>query len=497
MNQVAKGQQKSRDRAKTKAKQPATATATAARVANSPQNDDIPVAILQKSLSSSGRLAELSSNSGKATVSVFDTFPAPKRKPAKEQRIKSIVKAKAKKAAFARAYGQVDSHTNAQSETSDSLVSVRAKDEAFEDNQKRYHELRYRQRMSKAAVASSWRCPFPLTMPKQSPRAVRMKEGVLLYPFQFGFQQHRMPRELRQALYDWSIIWPVQAKSRLDNKRGYIFEDEGSYYKEYGTSVFAYTYRKGGWESMRHYEIMCNGAIPYFIDIEKMPPHTMTRFPKEIVAGVMKLPGIDPVAGTLDHKKINMPCLYDVRKVLLDYCRQNMTTVALAKYFLSAMGQPSARRILMINGRQQWEYMTDSLTHGLRLLLGSGFVDYEKRLFLYRGMREKALANGFTEYGRGFSYAYALPDDPNVERDPETVRRQIRTRYYDIIIIGQLFQPRPTTAKSDWETSTDLNEQLLWDEVSKFYSRDEIALLDGLDYHKVMSFIYIDINRII
>ena len=56
---------------------------------------------------------------------------------------------------------------------------------------------------------------------------------------------------------------------------------------------------------------------------------------------------------------------------------------------------------------------------GLRLLLGSGFVDFEKRLFLYRGMRDKAISGGFREYGRGFSYAYALPDDPNVDRNPE------------------------------------------------------------------------------
>lgn len=199
----------------------------------------------------------------------------------------------------------------------------------------------------------------------------------------------------------------------------------------------------------------------------------------------MKLPGIDPIAGALDRDKINMPCLHDVRRVLLDYCRQNTTTVVLAKYFLAAMGNPNARRILMINARQQWEYMTDSLFHGLRTLLGSGFVDYEKRLFLYKGLREEALASGFREYGRGFSYAYALSDDPNIERDPETIRMQIKSRYFDIIIIGQLFQPRNTNVKLDFLTSTNLNEQLMWADISKYYSKNEIALLDGLDYHKV------------
>jgi hypothetical protein len=66
----------------------------------------------------------------------------------------------------------------------------------------------------------------------------------------------------------------------LDTQRGYVFDTEADYYNEYGRSLFAYTYHKGGWDSMRHYEIMANGGIPYFIEVQKLPEHTMTRFPK-------------------------------------------------------------------------------------------------------------------------------------------------------------------------------------------------------------------------
>jgi len=317
-----------------------------------------------------------------------------------------------------------------------------------EQLQKQYNEMRRRKRGRKEHTLAH--CPFSFTLPQQTPRSIKTKEGVDIFPFQYAFQQQRMPLELRQAVYDWSIIWPVQSKSRLDKKRGYIFEDEESYYKEYGTSIFAYTYRKGGWESMRHYEIMCNGAIPYFIDLDKMPPYTMTRFPKELIKNVMALPGIDPISGSFDHKKIDVQCLHDVRKTLLDYCAQNLTTKALAKYFLSAMGKPAAKNVLMINGRQQWEYMTDSLLHGLRVLLGSGFVDYKQRLHMYKGVRERAIQEGFREYGKGFSYAYALPDDKNIERDTETVRMQIKKKHFDIIVIGQLFQPKNLHISRDW-----------------------------------------------
>merc|ERR1711871_202068 len=196
------------------------------------------------------------------------------------------------------------------------------------------------------------------------------------------------------------------------------------------------------------------------------------------------LPGIDPISGTLDKTVINSACIQDVRATLLDYCYHNLTTKALAKYFLAAMNKPNAKRVLMINGRQQWEYMTDSVLHGLRVVLGKGFVDFKKRLFMYRGLREKAIQAGFREYGKGFSYAYALDDDVNIVRDVNTLKNQIRKKHFDLIIIGQMFQPKNLPQARDWETSRNLSEQLLWSDIISHYHKGEIALLDGLDYHK-------------
>ena len=49
-------------------------------------------------------------------------------------------------------------------------------------------------------------CPFPLTLPKQRPQPVQTKEGVEIFPFQYAFQQQRITRDLRQSLYDFSIM---------------------------------------------------------------------------------------------------------------------------------------------------------------------------------------------------------------------------------------------------------------------------------------------------
>lgn len=66
----------------------------------------------------------------------------------------------------------------------------------------------------------------------------------------------------------------------LNHQHTYIYNDEDSYYDAYATSYFAFTCKKGGWDCMRHYEIMAAGAIPYFLDIELCPQNTLWFLPK-------------------------------------------------------------------------------------------------------------------------------------------------------------------------------------------------------------------------
>jgi hypothetical protein len=62
----------------------------------------------------------------------------------------------------------------------------------------------------------------------------------------------------------------------------YIYKDETSYYNDYNEAKFGFTMKKAGWDCLRHYEIMANGCIPYFDNIENCPNLTMTSFPKQL-----------------------------------------------------------------------------------------------------------------------------------------------------------------------------------------------------------------------
>ena len=63
----------------------------------------------------------------------------------------------------------------------------------------------------------------------------------------------------------------------------YIYNNETDYYEEYRKSYFATTTKKGGRDCMRHYEILANGCIPYFPNIENCPINTMALLPKNLI----------------------------------------------------------------------------------------------------------------------------------------------------------------------------------------------------------------------
>lgn len=66
----------------------------------------------------------------------------------------------------------------------------------------------------------------------------------------------------------------------------YTFNSEKEYYNDYKKSLYGITHKKGGWDCMRHLEIMANKCVPFFPGIDDCPLHTMTDYDKETISQV-------------------------------------------------------------------------------------------------------------------------------------------------------------------------------------------------------------------
>ena len=110
----------------------------------------------------------------------------------------------------------------------------------------------------------------------------------------------------------------------IPGQSGYIFNAENNYYEDYNKSYYGITMKKAGWDCMRHYEILANNCIPYFIDLENCPKYTLTNLPKELLIEAREL------ANNFEEQKYNV-----ILNQLFDYTKNNLTTKALAKYILN------------------------------------------------------------------------------------------------------------------------------------------------------------------
>ena len=110
------------------------------------------------------------------------------------------------------------------------------------------------------------------------------------------FVIYRLEKAYEKLIFPLSFSIPLKSIQNIDvnkktrkfsplipgDNKTYIYKDELSYNENYSESFFAFTYKKGGYDCLRHYEILANNCIPYFIDIENIPNLTMHNFPKKL-----------------------------------------------------------------------------------------------------------------------------------------------------------------------------------------------------------------------
>jgi hypothetical protein len=263
----------------------------------------------------------------------------------------------------------------------------------------------------------------------------------MIYPIGFSIPEEKIVETV-----------PMKTKSRATvipgNLNTYIFTNEEDYYADYQTSEYALTTKKGGWDCLRHYEILANGCIPLFPDLEKCPSQTMTFFPKYLVLDV------------------NPENYNEHVKKLLQHTKDNLTTEKMASYILKVTQHTNAKSVLFLSGFSDRalgvDYLRCLTLHGFKKLFGKECHDYPCISHLYTDYKDTS-----TLYGKGFSCSKLLDKDVYRNSDLDTdVRQDILDKKYDVIVYGSIHRGMP------W-----------YDVASSVYSPENIILLCGEDIH--------------
>lgn len=246
----------------------------------------------------------------------------------------------------------------------------------------------------------------------------------------------------------------------------YIYDDEQLYYDGYKEAYFAITTKKGGWDCMRHYEIIANGCLPYFIGIEQCPPHTMKLFPKDLTlkSNELYLRGFENRdINELTTEHVNE--YYNLLSEFLVYMHTHLTTHQMAKYMLKSVSDENntpIKSVLYLNGNLEPDYLRCLNLHGFKMLFGQDCHDYPKIPHLYKNN----IINLKNIYGKGMTYSNLLEDSERDDSRDETLLEDIRLHRYDIVVYGSFHRGTP-----------------LYELVREHYRMDEIVFVCGEDIH--------------
>ena len=120
----------------------------------------------------------------------------------------------------------------------------------------------------------------------------------------------------------------------------YTFKTEESYLNDYKKSLFGLTCKKGGWDCLRHYEILSTGCVPLFVDIKYCPKDTLTTLPKDMLLEAFRLIDYNEESSNLSMpRNFNRDYYEMIANSLLEYTKKNLTTEKSAKYLLDTTKQ--------------------------------------------------------------------------------------------------------------------------------------------------------------
>ncbi len=231
----------------------------------------------------------------------------------------------------------------------------------------------------------------------------------------------------------------------------YIYNTEEDYYNEYRRSYFAKTNKKGGWDCLRHYEIIANGCLPLFDDFNNCPDKTLSLFPKKMLKECYEV-----------YENFTIEKYYELLNRFLEYTKEHLTTSQMCKYILKTSNHENASRILFLSGNVEPDYLRCLTLHGFKETFGTMCHDYPIIPHIYKINNYPY----YSIYGKGITYTNLIYGSLHDFEMDENIIKNIRNKVYDVVIYGSYHRGMPH-----------------YELVSSIYNPNDIILLCGEDIH--------------
>lgn len=248
-----------------------------------------------------------------------------------------------------------------------------------------------------------------------------------------------------------NVISTIQGQYRFNHLQ------EDQYREAYRKAYFAETKKKGGWDCLRHYEIIAAGCIPLFENLGECPERTLVTLPKDLLIRIGKEEVID-----IERYKL-------YRSTLLSWFRLKCTTEAVFHNIFIPNVRPNFKKVLLIRGHEGVNYTREMTWIGMIRYLAkvddSTIGELPRIPYLYTDF---PLEETRHLYGNGFGYSRKLDPSRKTITSFEEIQKKTRESYWDLIVYGKV-------------GPDEFEDHLLWQDVKGRYSKDQIVFLYGGD----------------
>lgn len=153
-----------------------------------------------------------------------------------------------------------------------------------------------------------------------------INNDLRIFPISFSIPESKFMQINQNKIYWIAPMNPGDPSS-------YIYDNEYDYYDQYNKSYFAYTCEKGGWDCLRHYEIIASGCLPVFDKVDHMPKLTMINWPIKLQYDVNQF------FYKIEHgnRPYNHNAYMQLLNDMYNYAKENLKTTDSIKYMFSKL----------------------------------------------------------------------------------------------------------------------------------------------------------------
>ncbi|CAJ1366247.1 unnamed protein product [Effrenium voratum] len=176
------------------------------------------------------------------------------------------------------------------------------------------------------------------------------RDDIVMFPISYSIPKDRILAEVPQKT---ALVMNDSMKSFQFKNYKFGPHQEEEYHQHIQQHYFGDTRRKGGFDCLRHYELMANGCVPIFHDLEHLPKSILRTLPRALLLEAKALYGSTLGPGSR-YQSLAQEMLTWAQELKRRAQKEKISTESAARYILQTLNidEPSRSQPTLVTRKR-------------------------------------------------------------------------------------------------------------------------------------------------